>query len=944
MRRRVRAGAFVVATSLAACGDAPESPRPPGPDVHDVAAPVARGRAAVPSGGAVEALSRLLDDWNGAPRDDAPPRDHDSVAADVVALGESVLPTLVGWLGLDDEDPRREFALAALAGFGERATPALVTAIREGAGVGRVGAILALLESDATWRWEARGPDVARALLAALGDAEVAVRAQALVGLGKAGPTGVPVAEAVAARLASESRDEVENALDALLWLAWHDAAGAAAVPILDRIASGAVPRETGFRALSNVSPGSPEAAARLAQMLHSGDTSDRACAIAVLDAWGPGAAAALPELLRLAEMDDDSAGISALGLIARIPGAVEAEWRRILRLVAPVGDSGARDALIRTARTSPEFAARLRDAVPLLSADEARIVLEVLDRAPPPGLDAVAVRLTTSPDPALRFAAVATLCDSPDPNVDPAPLRTLLDDADPSVRAAAAAFLAERDPAARERAVAVARALAASDEARPWVTRALLAAADPAAPGADLLSRLLGTHVVDRIPIEAFLARSDAPLGTVPNGVLAVLVSDAFWDSADRRNAARAALRCEGGADALMGVCAEVLRGTSQDEIVRALDVIEILGPRAAPLLPDLDAQASRDGDPRRARLLAAALRGDVAELASSIDDTAADVRRLLALGDEGADAFLRRSTTWATWRTFELARELEGDATLVRAIVRAAAPDAAGGAYSAKVGAAGLAAALGPERGLDVLARLAGDADGATREAAARSLSHMATQGIDVGPAALALRALLADAAPQVRGQACRASRDVTSIRDALRRCIADPDVAVRTLAAAEVLRASPGDAEAKSVLFASLRSPAELAEHVGDFWWSDLGEALAKAPLVADDAAVLGAALRAFDACDAQGALLTGLARLGADAAPALVPVRLALAGVLSCIHGMHGETPNRAEAVAVLAAMGAAARPALPDLRSLLRDDDAKLAESARRAIAAIESAR
>jgi hypothetical protein len=217
--------------------------------------------------------------------------------------------------------------------------------------------------------------------------------------------------------------------------------------------------------------------------------------------------------------------------------------------------------------------------------------------------------------------------------------------------------------------------------------------------------------------------------------------------------------------------------------------------------------------------------------------------------------------------------------------------------------------------------------------------SLGSLGDSGADLSSAAESLRTLLRDADERIRRDAILPARRVPALASDVRALLTDADAGVRCQAAAAVLDASAGDADARRVLFTVL-AHAEDDSGPRDADWTLVGGVLESIPLTADDAPVLAAALRAIDDCWPQGHLLKALTRLGPASAPALTAERLALAGELPCDYGMHAEPPNRPEAIAALAAMGAAAAPAVPDLRNLAADEPS-LAASARAAVDRIE---
>jgi HEAT repeat protein len=553
------------------------------------------------------------------------------------------------------------------------------------------------------------------------------------------------------------------------------------------------------------------------------------------------------------------------------------------------------------------------------------------------PALAAVAPRLLATGDPDLRTATLRALNELPATSVDASILVPLLDDSSPAVRAEAAFMLWWSGTAAGARSVAVASAVAADadDDVRRTAARVLASAAGTRDLSPELLALLADPSDKVRSAAYAELAIKSDPLG-VPSAVLDAVIDNALRTR--NHDAVLVALRIENGVEALVRAAAVALQSEDVDLVRSALDALGTAGPAARSACASL-APLTQDGRfASEARTAYFEITGEVSALDDSYELDELHARRLLSHGDAGADSVVRRAAHVAGWYRVGLCAALGEDASLCAAVLRGA--QSRGDDWESerpRVGAAGLAPVLAPSRAIELLATLSRDPSARVRVATAESLASLGDGLVDLTAATEALGRLLDDEDSAVRREAVLAARHVSELRPAVRARLHDSDACVRLQAGAALCVDSADESAGRAIVEALARAKDDT--RLADANWRVIDTALARMPLLPADAPTFALALIELDDCSCQGPILRALKRLGPAASPALAGVRAALAGDLSCRHGIHVEVPNGADAIAALAAMGAAARPAIPDLTTLAARSP-EFATSARAAISAI----
>lgn len=848
------------------------------------------------------AVDRLLAEWREPPEG----RSRDDVVADLAALGlpgfERVLQTLD-----EDGDFAKDDGLQALI---ERlGPPSLDVMARAIATPGRArkAGLLALGRSGQLhWQFDDRGPAVARALLAALDDEDVETRRPVLAWLGYAGPTGVPVAERVAAFVCSKDDGERGASFDALQSLG---PAGASAIPTLlnaIRLADGDARHELAGL-LGAIRGGSRADVDATLKLLDDGDPLLRANIADTLGRWHDAADQILPHLVEHLHDADEN--------------------------VASAASSALDDLVAATKNAAP-----LQRLIPTMAPSDAARVVTFAFRDDTAALAAAAPKLLAVADAGLRTATLRTLNDDSSCAIDTSLVLPLLDDPSAAVRAEAAYLLYRADAAARPRAIAAALS-AASDPnryVRETAARVLADAADSGVLSSALAALLTDSDDFVRQAACLTLARSSTPIAAPPPAALGAVVDYVLCEASP--DAARIALRFEGGAAALVRAATAELTSEDAEHVRKSLAVLAATGSAAQSAAPLIEPLMSRSDVGEQARNAYYAITGDVAALGDgfSIDEDGA--RGLLARGDAGADAIVRWSSRVAPWARDNVCVALDSDETLCRAVVRGAAtPGHDQESDRVRAGAAGLAPVLGAQRAVDLLIGLAGDASYVVRRAVASTLGSLGDHGVDLGAAEYALRTLLRDEDDDVRLAAALPARRVSALRPDLEARLGDAAPEVRLQAAAALL-ADGFDPAARTALFEAMGHVRD-ASSLADADWKLVESSLAPNELRPADVPVLASTLLYIDDCTCQGPILHLLARLGPAAAPALTGVRAALDGDLSCRWGSHGPPPLREDAIAALAAMGSAARAAIPDLTAVAARYP-EFSEKARAAIAAI----
>ncbi len=448
-------------------------------------------------------------------------------------------------------------------------------------------------------------------------------------------------------------------------------------------------------------------------------------------------------------------------------------------------------------------------------------------------------------------------------------------------------------------------------------------------------------------------LGATDGPLPSVPAGVLSAIARSCtgdFW--VDRPRYVSLLDRVPGGIDALL----EVLRIRLTDraegsasrweadwgETAKALEVVRLLGPRAAPLRGTLvEGRARIEDDVWKARELDATL----AAISADADGTAENLdfmdgptaTALLRLGARGRLAIV----LFAGRRPDKIANVLDevvGDAGMNDAVVAASRPsDDDPHSDVRRAGAVRLASLLPVAEAHAMLVRLASDPSDEVRSAVAEVLDEWAARD----PASVpieALRSLLGDASSaETQLAAAHAAwamgGKALPLVSALRAAADGRDGAHALMASLAVARitGTTDDAVQRVRAFlarAAVADDSEDEESVPSMVWTAIGDLLATAPLTPADLPTLlpWVGREAFygPTFAESTAALRGIARLGPAAASTVPVIRSSLGGIShwqatedSSVEPAYLEWV--AAAARALAAIGPAAREAIPDLQ-------------------------
>ena len=716
---------------------------------------------------------------------------------------------------------------------------------------------------------------------------------------------------------------------------------------------------------------------------LDSDSAAVRMQAVALLGAFGPAAASAKERLVRL--LDDSEVGETAWHVLAALEPTDDATW---IALVAH--DPG--EWVERLAETR-EGAARLAKRLDVIPGDDLYRVVNALEAGKTLDRRELAALLTRHPLAEGRAIAPWLWLDD-DENAPPKEALALLDDADAGVRVAALRsfaatgavtdaailergleFAASTDEDVRRSALEVLGLIAAREpKALAVLVRALrdanernhlyavYALPDGASSDPDVRAALLDLLTEERSTLRGAalhcLASAALTSDDARKRVVGGLVEEVLDDtsSSDWTSPIEDLARIDGGLDALAAAIRPALNGAEKDHWKRrdALRIAAALAPRMPSLRSDL--VHLRDN-------VEESDRSDVDEAIANVDfDAAKDaeaiarapvsdyskIERLLALGDAGRSALVLLAA--ATQRPHELLERL-ADVDLRAEILAAASaegPDAA----ERRKGAAVLAPLLPDADALPMLTKLASDE--AARAAVVRSLHALAERTPGIVPAPLVVRLLRrADGtrdwralALVPRGGPAVAALDAAVVTDLAKYRDGDQPSA-RVRAAAMIFHLTGRQEEALPTFRAVLAKPERLTD---DLPWDDVGDALARMRLTAEDiAGLLPALQRAASCCEPpemnveeppdsgdwfQGVLTSivpALEHCGPEAAAA-VPA-------LSMIVSKWGTWPEEGKAaIRVLGAIGPAARAAIPELRkAALQGDESGVVRDAIRRI-------
>ncbi|MCE9635099.1 MAG: HEAT repeat domain-containing protein [Planctomycetes bacterium] len=987
--RLARTSLALAALVVATCGDAPETPRTQAPEIHT---PTSVPRAAPAAPVNDEALDALISSLESASDVDARTR---AIQA-LLAAGRPALDRLLR--GYATESDTYDFLTAqAVRSFGADAIDPLVAMLGSDDAVARMRGMTSLAEMRACWAFDERGPAVCRALLARLADkddfrgAAEALRASR--------PAGRVVATEIAALWASEESDVRRADLAAVLRALGPDATDAAptvwdilfAAPApapgaaddaSDRHAPG---DDEALGILLAIRGGEPALVGPLRQVLATGRPECRRAALVLLRSCGDAAAPAAMEVAALLRDPDCDVQAASEALLA-MPSAADSVVRELLAAGDPANT-------LSTFARDPGFAARLAQVLPSLSADQIEVAHYALLMGDAFDIPSLTPALLRHPAPEARRLALSPWADgATSPLPDGA--AELLTDADATVRAAAARALGGRigvpDEAIVDAVAAprtspdasvrrdVVQALAGisgrsndaldaliamtndeDESVRQCAIGALGSLADSEPRAMDVLLRAVNDKESSpRRRAIAELARSDARISGDHADAVAGLIDALRLDSAPSVQILPVLRRIDGGFDALFAGLRPLLVADADFwERGRALDAIIALGPGAAALRSDLVRLAATLDASTHGKIQAALSALDRAPTTASRDavarESAADrIRRLAGLGRPGWQELLVVASSVEARDRVDLRAALAG-LPLRDAILEGARAEGGGeAAEDSRAGAVVLAPLLPAAEAVAVIAALVTYAPNERASVSLCAIERAAPGSVPAEVAARLLRDADGNREWDALDLAClvgarMTSADPTLVRD-LSAFLARPESAERADAAAHLWWLTRDVNLTRPVLRAVLAHPERLDEIVDPApSWRRLGRALADMPLADEDVAAIATTLAAASAYEppdmdqdypqAADALVGAIAplcavveRLGPRAAPVVPALRVTL---------RHTESDA---VVRALGAIGAAARPALPDLRAWA----ARMGERgdiARAAIAKIESA-
>jgi HEAT repeat protein len=570
----------------------------------------------------------------------------------------------------------------------------------------------------------------------------------------------------------------------------------------------------------------------------------------------------------------------------------------------------------------TPEFAARLVRMLPALPQRE---MVNCWNKLVHAGVDLTTAlpEMAKSADPFVRGLSLDPWTGDDARGPPPAWAVALLDDPDDGVRATAADLVASKGgaPDARVRTVAMALRAAPEPSTRWSAVAALgaLAARDPSVLAA-VVEALSDESESVRTTAVIALARDDTPIpGPHPEAI--ARIADGLLDRGEAKVAGRALLRFEGGEELLVATVRDALRhpqeGPANDSPWQIVGAVAAAGPRAAPLRGALEAWRTDDPNAYADAALAEISR-DPVELALHGDATT--VARLLAMGPAG-----RRAVPLLVGRADEndlpaMLREVESAALADEIVAAAGTSDDAAHAGVVRMGAARMASGLPAPQAVDVLRSLAADPDADVRTAVVESLVEVERRAPGSVPPLL-VAGLFHDEDEQVRHLAvnfvgCRGARARDAV-PALREVLRSDHAWDRCLAALALWRVTGDPEEALRLIRPLLERPDQATVFTP---WSEIGGALAAMPLGPADRDLLLRALPRAIEVHVRLAILEAIVPLGPAAAPAVPAFRAMLSDAFGAVGESDDAIALGETAARVLAGIGAAARPALPDLRA------------------------
>ena len=517
-----------------------------------------------------------------------------------------------------------------------------------------------------------------------------------------------------------------------------------------------------------------------------------------------------------------------------------------------------------------------------------------------------------------------------------PAEAILLLDDPDMSVRSRAAAILAARGgaPPARIRDAVLPLVGAAEPDVRADAIRALGPIATTHRVALDAVLAAFDADPDDDVRLAAAyaLALGDGVIAGEHPGLgwlqseLTAAIADVFAAHRDVRRLSHALLRLPQGAAALSAAVTKAVQQTWHANWAGVADAVVEAGPRVAalrPLLVRLRESAADQID----RALAAIDADPVAIASSEWRTDQATVTRLLAMGETGERAVVL--LFGRIYAAGDPPREWFEGVPIRDHIVAAARADSADPlAPTLRRGAARLACLLAPEEALEVLTSLVAGMDAGVRWAARDELARLEGRSPGLVPVPL-VRRLVEEAqqrdefgeieeAVLLAGAIGPRAADLVPTLQRLRDT-AGADVA--SCAAVSLWRITRRADEALPVLRRILATAGR--DELMSMRWDEIAGALAEMPLERLDLDVFLGVLRRDPVPYAESRLVPLLGRFG-DAAASAVPILRRILGRRDGDGGFDVDRDPGEDAARVLAAIGPAARDALPDLRAWIAD--------------------
>jgi HEAT repeat protein len=715
-----------------------------------------------------------------------------------------------------------------------------------------------------------------------------------------------------------------------------------------------------GFHILRAVGSTDPSILPDLTSLLRSPDAGIRYLAVEILATWGKLAADAGPELIRLLKDEDSSVRRAARETVPRIPAVATEHWRA---LISAFSSEEAGIASLEPLMSVPAFRDRVTAGADTLADAEREVVVWLLCQSSgADGTPEALERLLLDRSPAARRCALDRAEHAEGPL--PASALRLVEDPDPYVRARALRLAASRGALPGVRVAAIARTLLANENihVKRAAVDALGTMSDVNQDALDLLlDALTGVDASLRHEAAAGLARVSGPIpGDHAEAVAELEKQFAAGEGSSDQQVGGSLLRFSGGVAAVLRSAEVRLRRMAEtgDAAVQGFFcVLRDLGPAAEPLRPLLETLQWKNGYQRRgADEVLAGLSTDPGRIARLGDVEQTVVQRLVAAGPPGLAALPLLAARADAQRREELIRWVSGldlAATVIAAAQVGSSHDPAeatvrdrresstdalelrdGESSRVRMGAAVLARAVPPEVAVPVLERLVHDDSDEVTAAAAESL--LALENARPGSVPVeALRRMLEDDAvePALLELAAALGTRGAPLATGLEARCDSGDAEIRLRAAAALHAVSGRDDRLRAALLDALRSALDHGA------WEVVRDLLPRIEWrEADRDALVRILVRTVEH-DRRVALLPVIEKLGPDAGPFVPGLCLLLDDVES--QEWHGETTYPREpaqsVLRTLAAIGPAARPALPRIRrwiALAGDRDRVGTESVR----------